>query len=60
MDERVQERYGAYMECPHCGRRQSDPWEIEKDSGTTECETCENQFHYSRHQPVTYTTWLVP
>lgn len=42
--------------CPHCGHKHVDAWEWQCDSGITNCEHCNNVFHYDRIVTVEYTT----
>ena len=41
--------------CPHCGKIQSDAWEL-SDGGEYDCDHCEEDYVLSRHVEVTYST----
>ena len=35
----------AFLECPHCGHKMQDAWEIvEQDPKTVECDVCDREF----------------
>jgi transcription elongation factor Elf1 len=49
--------------CPYCGHEFSDSWYLGPSEGehvgSTNCESCDKEFHYSRHIEVTYCTETV-
>lgn len=44
------------MVCPWCGHEQRDSWESPDDDGRTACNRCGEDFDYTRHVTVTYST----
>jgi len=56
MAEEFDTEYTDEMVCPHCGHEQMDSWEHHDDDGATECGECGEEFDYSRHVSVSYST----
>lgn len=48
--------YTSQIVCPYCGYEDRDSWELNDDSGETECGECEMTFNYRRNVSVTYST----
>lgn len=42
--------------CPHCGHQHTDAWEWRHDDDYVDCESCGQEFAYSREIDVHYTT----
>lgn len=43
------------LECPHCHEVDQDAWELDGDSGKTQCASCGKNIEWSRDTTVTYT-----
>lgn len=52
--------YNRQPICPHCGKDKANAWELELDGDgdtvTTECGTCEEEYHITMHVTVEYST----
>jgi len=42
--------------CPHCKYEDTDSWESQADEGYEDCGECGQEFWYSRHVQITYST----
>jgi hypothetical protein len=43
------------LECPWCGHKDRDAWEIDADSGVTNCPGCDKEIEYCRDVSISYT-----
>ncbi len=52
----IEHEYTDNVVCPYCGYEDEDSWELDDDSGETECGSCDKKFEYSRNRSVDYCT----
>ncbi len=56
MSKEIDHEYTYNLVCPYCGYEDKDEWELSDNEGETFCGRCDEEFAYTRHVSISYST----